>query len=33
MINQKKLQSGRAWGYLAGIVLFLAVVSWKYMIR
>jgi len=33
MIDQEKLQKGRAWGYVAGIVLILMVVAWKFVIR
>jgi hypothetical protein len=33
MIDQEKLQKGRAWGYVAGIVLVLMVVVWKFVAR
>jgi hypothetical protein len=33
MIDQEKLQKGRAWAYVAGIVLVLALVGWKFVIR
>jgi hypothetical protein len=33
MIDNQKLQKGRGWGYLAGIVLFVAVVAWRWMTR
>ena len=33
MIDQGKLQKGRAWGYVAGIVLVLIVVAWKFVTR
>jgi len=33
MMDQEKLQKGRAWAYLAGIVLVLIVAAWKYVIR
>jgi hypothetical protein len=31
MIDHEKLQKGRGWAYLAGIVMFLAVVAWKFV--
>jgi hypothetical protein len=33
MIDHEKLQKGRGWAYLAGIVIFLAVVAWKFATR
>jgi hypothetical protein len=33
MIDKEKLQKGRAWGYLAGAVLFVIVVAWKFVLR
>jgi len=33
MIDQEKLQKGRAWGYVAGIAFVLMVVAWKLVIR
>ena len=29
----EKLQKGRAWGYVAGIVLVAIVAAWKYFVR
>ncbi len=31
MIDHEKLQKGRAWGYVAGIILVVIVVAWKYI--
>ena len=31
MIDHEKLQKGRAWGYVAGIVLVLMLVAWKFI--
>jgi hypothetical protein len=33
MIDHEKLQKGRAWGYAAGILIFAAVVAWKFLVR
>ena len=33
MIDHEKLHKGRAWGYVAGILLFAAVVAWKFLVR
>jgi hypothetical protein len=33
MMDQEKLQKGRAWAYVAGIVLVLIVVAWKFVTR
>jgi hypothetical protein len=33
MIDQEKLQKGRAWAYAVGIVVFVAVVAWKFVIH
>jgi len=33
MIDQEKLQEGRGWAYLAGIIVFLTVVAWKFLVR
>ena len=33
MIDHEKLQNGRAWGYVAGLVAFAAVVVWKLLVR
>ena len=33
MIDHEKLQKGRAWGYVAGIVLVCALVVWKFITR
>jgi len=33
MLDHEKLQKGRAWGYVAGIVLVLVVAGWKYFTR
>ena len=33
MIDQGKFQKGRGWAYLVGIVVFVAVVAWKYVTR
>jgi hypothetical protein len=33
MIDNEKFQKGRGWAYLAGIVMFLAVVAWKFVTR
>lgn len=31
MIDQEKLQKGRGWAYLVGVVIFAAVVVWKFV--
>ncbi len=33
MIDHEKLQKGHVWGYVAGIVLVLAVVGWRFITR
>jgi len=33
VIDQEKLQKGRGWAYLAGIVIFVAVVAGKFLVR
>jgi hypothetical protein len=33
MIDNQKLQQGRAWGCLSGIILFVLVVAWKWVTR
>jgi hypothetical protein len=33
MIDHEKLQKGRGWAYLAGIVIFAIVVAWKFITR
>jgi hypothetical protein len=33
MIDNEKLQKGRGWAYLAGIVIFAAVAAWKFLLR
>jgi hypothetical protein len=33
MIDHEKLQKGRAWGYVGGIVLVAILVVWKFVIR
>jgi hypothetical protein len=33
MIDQEKLQKGRGWAYAVGVVVFVAVVVWKFVIR
>jgi hypothetical protein len=33
MIDQEKLQKGRGWAYLAGIVIVVVIAAWKYMTR
>jgi hypothetical protein len=33
MIDKEKLQKGRAWGYLAGAILFVIVAAWKLVLR
>jgi len=33
MIDQEKLQKGRAWGYVAGLVVFIIVAVWKFVVR
>jgi len=33
MIDHEKLQKGRAWGYMAGIAVFVAVVVWRFVAR
>jgi hypothetical protein len=31
MIDEEKLQKGRAWAYVVGIVIFVIVVLWKFV--
>jgi hypothetical protein len=33
MIDKEKLQKGRAWAYLAGLVVFVLVAAWKFVVR
>lgn len=33
MISHEKFQKGRGWAYLAGIVVFAAVVAWRFLAR
>ena len=33
MIDHEKFQKGRLWAYAVGIVLFVAVVAWKFVAR
>jgi hypothetical protein len=33
MIDHEKFQKGRMWAYVAGIVLAVIVVGWKYVTR
>jgi hypothetical protein len=33
MMDHEKLQKGRLWAYAVGIVLFVAVVAWKFVAR
>ena len=33
MMDQEKLQKGRGWAYAVGVVIFLAVVMWKFVAR
>jgi hypothetical protein len=33
MIDQEKLQRGRAWGYVVGIVAMVAVLAWRFVTR
>jgi hypothetical protein len=33
MIDQEKLEKDRAWAYLAGLVVFLIVAVWKFVVR
>jgi hypothetical protein len=33
MIDHEKLGRGRMWGYLAGVVIFVAAVAWKLVTR
>ncbi len=33
MIDQEKFQKGRGWAYAVGIVVFVAVAVWKFIIR
>jgi len=33
MIDHEKFQKGRGWAYLAGLVIFVAVVVWKFATR
>jgi hypothetical protein len=32
-MDHEKLQTGRLWGYVAGIALVAIVVAWKYFVR
>jgi len=33
MIDQQKLQKGRAWAYLAGLAIFVVVAAWRFVVR
>jgi len=33
MIDHEKLQKGRTWGHVAGIVIFAVVVALKFLVR
>jgi len=33
MIDHEKFQKGRLWAYLTGIIIFVAVVAWKFATR
>jgi hypothetical protein len=33
MIDHEKLQKGRGWAYLVGIVIFVVVAAWKLVTR
>jgi hypothetical protein len=33
MMDHEKLQKGRVWGYAAGLVLFVVVVAWRFVVR
>jgi hypothetical protein len=33
MIDHEKFQKGRGWAYLAGVVVFAAVVVWRLVVR
>lgn len=33
MIDHEKFQKGRGWAYLAGIIIFIVVVAWKFVTR
>ena len=33
MFDQEKLQKGRGWGYLAGIIIFAAALAWRLITR
>jgi hypothetical protein len=33
MISHEKFQKGRGWAYLAGIVIFVMVAAWKFLVR
>jgi hypothetical protein len=33
MISHEKFQKGRGWAYLAGTVIFVMVVAWKFFVR
>jgi hypothetical protein len=33
MYEQEKVQKGRMIGYAVGLVVFVAVVAWKFMVR
>jgi hypothetical protein len=33
MMDHEKLQKGRAWAYVAGLVLFAIVAAWKFVAR
>jgi len=33
VIDHEKLQKGRGWAYLAGVITFVAVVAWRFATR
>ena len=33
MVDEEKLQRGRGYAYVVGIVIFVAVVAWKFVTR
>jgi hypothetical protein len=33
MMSHEKFQKGRGWAYLAGIVVFAAVLAWRFLAR
>jgi hypothetical protein len=33
MIDQERLQKGRGWAYLVGVIVFVVVAVWKFTIR